>query len=89
MRTDFDTSLYNPGDSIYRSRSMPRNMTPRETEHMAAVMGIMQAVADNDEISRIMICEQANWQTPQVLLGLVSCSTPVLLKGEILYIGCA
>ncbi|KAM8720864.1 hypothetical protein ACLKA7_006842 [Drosophila subpalustris] len=85
MRTDYDTSLYNPGDSIYRSRSMPRNMTPRETEHMVAVMGIMQAVADNDEISRIMICEQANWQTPQVLLGLVSCSTPVMLKGEILF----
>lgn len=85
MRTDFDTSLYSAGDSIYRSRPMPRNMTPRETEHMAAVMGIMQAVADNDEISRIMICEQANWQTPQVLLGLVSCSTPVMLKGEILF----
>ncbi|KAH8396312.1 hypothetical protein KR222_008106, partial [Zaprionus bogoriensis] len=85
MRTDFDASQGPGGDSIYRSRSMPRNMTPRETEHMAAVMGIIQAVAENVEISRIMICEQASWQTPQVLLGLVACSTPVMLKGEILF----
>lgn len=85
MRTDFDSSQCVPGESIYRSRSMPRNMTPRETEHMVAVMGIIQAVAENVEISRIMICEQASWQTPQVLLGLVTCSTPVMLKGEILF----
>lgn len=85
MRTDFDASQCKPGESIYRSRSMPRNMTPRETEHMVAVMGIIQAVAENVEISRIMICEQASWQTPQVLLGLVACSTPVMLKGEILF----
>lgn len=85
MRTDFDGSQYQPGESIYRSRSMPRNITPRETEHMVAVMGIIQAVAENVEISRIMICEQASWQTPQVLLGLVACSTSVMLKGEILF----
>ncbi|KAH8386462.1 hypothetical protein KR093_000678, partial [Drosophila rubida] len=85
MRTDFDTMLYNTGDSLYRGRSLPRNMTPRETEHMMAVMTVIQAVANNDEISRIMICDQTTWQTPQVLLGLVACTTPVMLKGEILF----
>ncbi|XP_034102532.1 nuclear pore complex protein Nup205 [Drosophila albomicans] len=85
MRTDFDVSLYNTSDSIYRGRSMPRNMTPRETEHMVAVMSVIQAVANHDEISRIMICDQTTWQTSQVLLGLVACTTPVVLKGEILF----
>ncbi|TDG40592.1 hypothetical protein AWZ03_012989 [Drosophila navojoa] len=83
MRTDYDTISPDSG-SIYR-KGIPRNMTPREAEHMAAVMGVMQAVADRDEISRIMLCDNANWQTPQVLLGLVACATPVNLKGEILF----
>ncbi|KAH8290089.1 hypothetical protein KR044_013111, partial [Drosophila immigrans] len=85
MRTDFDSILYNTGDSIYRGRSLPRNMTPRETEHMVAVMSVIESVANHDEISRIMICDQTTWQTPQVLLGLVSCTTPVVLKGAILF----
>lgn len=84
MRTDYD-AISNSGNTIYRTTGMPRNMTPRETEHMVAVMGIMQAVAEKDEISRIMLCDQVNWQTPQVLLGLVACATPVMLKGEILF----
>ncbi|EDV91738.1 nuclear pore complex protein Nup205 [Drosophila grimshawi] len=72
------------GGSIYRSRPMPRNIAPSETEIMISVLGIVQAVADNDEISRIVICEHVNWQTPQVLLGLLACTTSVALKGQIL-----
>jgi len=71
MRNDFNTSITTGGETIYRSRSTPRIITQREAEHLVAVMGIIQAVAEHDEISRIMICEQANWQPPQVLLGLV------------------
>ncbi|XP_016950249.1 nuclear pore complex protein Nup205 [Drosophila biarmipes] len=85
MRNDFNTSITTGGETIYRSRSAPRIITQREAEHLVAVMGIIQAVAEHDEISRIMICEQANWQPPQVLLGLVACSTPLLLKAEILF----
>jgi len=85
MRNDFNTSITTGGETIYRSRSTPRIITQREAEHLVAVMGIIQAVAEHDEISRIMICEQANWQPPQVLLGLVACSTPLLLKAEILF----
>lgn len=83
MRTDYDAISSDSGP-IYRT-GIARNMTPREAEHMAAVMGVMQAVADKDEISRIMLCDNSNWQTPQVLLGLVACATPVNLKGEILF----
>uniref|UniRef100_A0A6P4EG87 Nuclear pore complex protein Nup205 n=1 Tax=Drosophila rhopaloa TaxID=1041015 RepID=A0A6P4EG87_DRORH len=85
MRNDFNTNISVAGETIYRSRSTPRIITQRESEHLVAVMGIIQAVAEHDEISRIMICEQANWQPPQVLLGLVACSTPLLLKAEILF----
>ncbi|XP_026837913.1 nuclear pore complex protein Nup205 [Drosophila erecta] len=85
MRNDFNTNISTGGETIYRSRSTPRVITQREAEHLVAVMGIIQAVAEHDEISRIMICEQANWQTPQVLLGLVACATPLPLKAEILH----
>ncbi|XP_017067012.1 nuclear pore complex protein Nup205 [Drosophila eugracilis] len=85
MRNDFNTNISTGGDNFYRSRSTPRSITQREAEHLIAVMGIIQAVAEHDEISRIMICEQASWQPPQVLLGLVACSTPLLLKAEILF----
>ncbi|XP_020811947.1 nuclear pore complex protein Nup205 [Drosophila serrata] len=84
MRNDFNTNISTSGDTIYRSRSVPRSITQRETEHLVAVMGIIQAVAEYDEISRIIICDQANWQVLQVLLGLVACSTPLILKAEIL-----
>ncbi|XP_068141155.1 nuclear pore complex protein Nup205 [Drosophila tropicalis] len=73
------------GDTIYRSRTIPRSMTQRETEHLLAVMGIIQSVTEYDEISRLMICEHSNWQTPQVLLGLVTCSTPLVLKAKLLF----
>ncbi|XP_017055499.1 nuclear pore complex protein Nup205 [Drosophila ficusphila] len=85
MRNDFNTSISSGGEMIYRNRSTPRNITQRESEHLVAVMQLIQAVAEHDEISRIMICEQANWQPPQVLLGLVACSTPLPLKAEILF----
>ncbi|XP_017097003.2 nuclear pore complex protein Nup205 [Drosophila bipectinata] len=85
MRNDFNTNISAAGDTIYRSRTLPRVMTQRETEHMVAVMGIVRAVAEYDEISRLMICEQVTWQPTQVLLGLVACSTPLVLKAEILF----
>ncbi|ALC49201.1 CG11943 [Drosophila busckii] len=85
MRNDFDTSLSMTGDTLYRSHAVSRNITPSETEHLEAVMVMIQAVAEHDEISRIIICEHAQWQTPQVMLGLIACATPVLLKGEMLF----
>ncbi|KAH8273367.1 hypothetical protein KR018_011887 [Drosophila ironensis] len=85
MRNDFNTNISNAGDIIYRMRSNPRIMTQRETEHMVAVMGIIQAVAEYDEVSRLMLCEQANWQPIPVLMGLVACCTPLVLKAEIIF----
>nr|ACI88735.1 RE24713p [Drosophila melanogaster] len=85
MRNDFNTNIGMSGETIYRTRSTPKAITQREAEHLVAVMGIIQAVAEHDEVSRIMICDHPNWQTPQVLLGLVACATPLFLKAEILH----
>ncbi|XP_030381528.1 nuclear pore complex protein Nup205 [Scaptodrosophila lebanonensis] len=85
MRNDLNTSVGTTGDPIFRNRSMPRIITQRETEHLVAVVGIIRSVAEHDEISRIMICENASWQSLQVLLGLISCSTALVLKAEILF----
>ncbi|XP_001354955.4 nuclear pore complex protein Nup205 [Drosophila pseudoobscura] len=90
MRTDNAFSVMSPGsasngDLFMRRALQPRNITQRETEHLVAVMGIMRAVAEHDRVSRVMMCDQASWQAPQVLLGLVACATPLALKAEIMF----
>ena len=41
-------------------------------------------VSENDEMSRIALCDNPNWAPLSVLLGLVSCSVPIPLKAELL-----
>ncbi|XP_034670932.1 nuclear pore complex protein Nup205 isoform X4 [Drosophila subobscura] len=90
MRTDASCvivagNVYTNGEHFMRRALQPRNITQRETEHLVAVMGIMRAVAEHDRVSRVMMCDQASWQAPQVLLGLVACATPLVLKAEIMF----
>ncbi|XP_022232399.2 nuclear pore complex protein Nup205 [Drosophila obscura] len=89
MRTDASSILVSSNapscEHFMRRALQPRNITQRETEHLVAVMGIMRAVAEHDRVSRVMMCDQSSWQAPQVLLGLVACAAPLVLKAEIMF----
>ncbi|SPP78524.1 blast:Nuclear pore complex protein Nup205 [Drosophila guanche] len=76
---------YTNNEHFMRRAQQPWNITPRETEHLVALMGIMRAVAEHDRVSRVMMCDHASWQAPQLLLGLVACATPLVLKAEIMF----
>lgn len=71
-------------DTIYRNTSLNRTINPMEVEGLSSVLSIIKAVANFDENARIALCEHPNWAPIQVLLGLLGCSVPILLKAEIL-----
>uniref|UniRef100_T1GBX3 Uncharacterized protein n=1 Tax=Megaselia scalaris TaxID=36166 RepID=T1GBX3_MEGSC len=64
--------------------SLNRTINPMEVEGLSSVLSIIKAVANFDENARIALCEHPNWAPIQVLLGLLGCSVPILLKAEIL-----
>jgi nuclear pore complex protein Nup205 len=71
-------------DTVYRHRNYPRGITLQEIQGLQAVLAVVRAVAENDEMARIALCDNRNWAPLSVLLGLVSCSVPIPLKAELL-----
>jgi len=75
----------NPGtETIYRSRVINRVINPQEIAGLQAVLDVIRAVANNDEVARIALCEHPTWMPLHVLLGLVSCSIEIPLKADLL-----
>lgn len=58
-------------------------ISPLEMAGLHAVLGVIRAVAERDEVARIAICDQPTWAPMQVMLGLVSCSVPISFKSEL------
>lgn len=72
-------------DTVYRHRtSYHKGITPHEVEGLQAVLLLIRTVADQDEFSRIGLCEHPGWAPLTILLGLVSCSIPIPLKADLL-----
>lgn len=71
-------------DTVYRHRNYPRGITLQEIQGLQAVLAVVRAVAENDEMARVALCDNPNWAPLTVLLGLVSCSVPIPLKAELL-----
>ncbi|KAJ4431675.1 hypothetical protein ANN_20275, partial [Periplaneta americana] len=71
-------------DTVYRHRNYPRGITPQEIQGLQAVLAVVRAVAENDEMARVALCDNPSWAPLTVLLGLVSCSVPIPLKAELL-----
>lgn len=71
-------------DTVYRHRGFPKGITPQEIQGLHAVLSVVRMVAEKDEFSRMALSENPNWSPLTVLLGLVSCSVPILLKAELL-----
>lgn len=71
-------------DTVYRHRNFPKGITPQEVQGLHSVLSVIRMVAEQDEFSRVALCENPNWSPLTVLLGLVSCSVPILLKADLL-----
>ncbi|XP_059616837.1 nuclear pore complex protein Nup205 [Phlebotomus argentipes] len=84
--TQYYTNLrqeQNPSmDTVYRNRALNRNISPQEIMGLQAVLELVRAVADNDEMARITICEQSTWSPLQIMVGLVGCSVIIPLKTD-------
>lgn len=79
--TSLRVDQYPTSDTVYRNQS--RNISPMEIAGLQAVLGVIKAVAEQDEVARIAICDQPAWAPMQVMLGLVSCSVPIAFKSEL------
>ncbi|XP_078046128.1 nuclear pore complex protein Nup205 isoform X1 [Augochlora pura] len=73
-------------DTVYlvRQRNHPKGITPDEVKGLEAVLLVVQVVARNDEMSRIAICDHPGWKVLPSLIGLVSCSISIPLKGVLI-----
>lgn len=57
------------GSEISYITHLNRSINPQEIEALQAVLEVIRAVANYDELSRIAICENPNWAPLQILLG--------------------
>lgn len=61
-----------------------RGITPGELAGLDAVLALIRTVAEQDDFSRVAMCEHPGWAPLETLLGLVTCSVPVPLKAALL-----
>ncbi len=73
-------------DTIYRvaARPMTRGISPAEVFGLVSVLRLITSVCTQSEMARVAIAENPNWQPVLVLVGLLSCSVPAILKSEVL-----
>ncbi|XP_002740701.1 nuclear pore complex protein Nup205 [Saccoglossus kowalevskii] len=69
---------------IYR-HTASRGITPQELDGLMTVLKLMQQIARQDDAARIALCENQSWLPIVLLFGLLSCSVPPILKGELLH----
>jgi nuclear pore complex protein Nup205 len=79
-------SQYSTMDTIYRvaARPMTRGISPAEVYGLVSVLRLITSVSSQSEMARIAIAENPSWQPILVLVGLLSCSVPAILKSEVL-----
>ncbi|KAK7106896.1 nuclear pore complex protein Nup205-like [Littorina saxatilis] len=61
-----------------------RTITPQELEGLCSLLELSRTVAEHNEICRGALCENQQWSVVVTLFGLLGCSVPVKLKGELL-----
>ncbi|KAK8387299.1 hypothetical protein O3P69_018111 [Scylla paramamosain] len=71
-------------DTMYRVRGAPRGITPQEVQGLLAVLQLLTRVAEQDELSRVALCDNAAWATLHVSVGLLMCAVPLVLKVELI-----
>ena len=68
--TNLRVDQYPTSDTVYRNTS--RSISPMEMAGLHAVLGVIKAVAEQDEVARIAICDQPTW-APMQVSGVQKC----------------
>lgn len=76
--------LPNPDSAHYRHPPL-RGITQRELEGLTAFLQLLTAIVTWSENARLALCEHPQWTPVVVMLGLLQCSVPPVLKGELLH----
>ena len=75
-------------DTIYRTAPLARQMTkgisPGEIQGLAAVLRLISTVSENSDAARAAIVQSPEWQPLLVMIGLLGCAVPTLIKAELL-----
>ncbi|VVC40662.1 Armadillo-like helical,Nucleoporin Nup186/Nup192/Nup205 [Cinara cedri] len=72
-----------PTDTVYK-RSHQKGITALEIQGLQAVLQLVRNVAKHSIKSKISFVEHSDWETLQVLLGLVSCPVRISLKADLI-----
>ncbi|OCT86111.1 hypothetical protein XELAEV_18019805mg [Xenopus laevis] len=71
-------------DNIHQRHPPLRGITQRELDGLIACLQLTCTIIDWSESARLALCEHAQWMPVVVILGLLQCSIPPLLKAELL-----
>ncbi|XP_078424660.1 nuclear pore complex protein Nup205 [Cetorhinus maximus] len=74
-----------PSTDTIQYRHMPlRGITQREMDGLIAFLELTGTIVKWSENARLALCEHPQWTPVVVMLGLIQCSIPPVLKAEIL-----
>ncbi|KAM4037197.1 nuclear pore complex protein Nup205 isoform 2-T2 [Anomaloglossus baeobatrachus] len=74
-----------PSTDLIHHRHPPlRGITQREMDGLMAFLQLTTTVIEWSESARLALCEHAHWSPMIVMLGLLQCSIPPVLKAELL-----
>ncbi|XP_033824153.1 nuclear pore complex protein Nup205 isoform X1 [Periophthalmus magnuspinnatus] len=76
--------LPNPDAAHYRHPPI-RGITQRELEGLTAFLQLLTNIITWSENARLALCEHPQWTPVVVMLGLLQCSVPPVLKAEFLH----
>ncbi|KAM6937323.1 nuclear pore complex protein Nup205 [Xenentodon cancila] len=80
LRRDFP----NPDAAHYRHLPI-RGITQRELEGLTSFLQLLTTIITWSENARLALCEHPQWTPIVVMLGLLQCSVPPILKSELLH----
>ncbi|XP_030588106.1 nuclear pore complex protein Nup205 isoform X2 [Archocentrus centrarchus] len=76
--------LPNPDAAHYRHPPL-RGITQREMEGLTSFLQLLTTIITWSENARLALCEHPQWTPVVVMLGLLQCSIPPVLKAELLH----
>ncbi|XP_053318181.1 nuclear pore complex protein Nup205 [Spea bombifrons] len=79
LRRDMPSS-----DSIHQRHPLLRGITQHELDGLTACLQLTTIIIEWSESARLALCEHAQWMPVVVILGLLQCSIPPVLKAELL-----
>uniref|UniRef100_A0A8C4NPT4 Nucleoporin 205 n=1 Tax=Dicentrarchus labrax TaxID=13489 RepID=A0A8C4NPT4_DICLA len=80
LRRDFP----NPDAAQYRHPPL-RGITQRELDGLTSFFQLLTTIITWSENARLALCEHPQWTPVVVMLGLLQCSVPPVLKAEVLH----